>query len=482
MRKLNSALFLVGVCFLFVTNANAIGKVCSNFDIAFQNDADHDIKITKFEYYDFNKNKWKTENLLGADGSKKLDPGQTWTKRRDLEKVEDRDTQFKVTFQRIVDGTKFQKETLLSNRFRCVDRGDKTITFDNTASTDLVGNTCDNFNITFANETEDEIKVTKFEYFDASASKWKTENMFGVDGHQKINSGAQWTKQRDLEKIGGVNTEFRATFKRAIGGNKWQQEDKVTVPDVTCSHGGSETILIQDNEQADAQAIEFLHDAGSELGLAALAVRSRYPFLKNAQRSTTPKFIDAHTKNYGAGHADLQGYGVTMIAHHGHKPAPKFDKINYWRGELDQPTELFFQKGRNNKESEWNIIGMGYGLVFDPDNLPTLDADGTSYPFLIHEAGYHRLGDGGFDCADNGDLKTASWNSGLRIDSAGQMNVTRDDLKSRTSIRKKRHGRLWTIHVWFDPESGLPVVRNKDPWSRQGSDAIKVDDCAFYFQ
>ncbi len=482
MKRTRFAILLAGLYFLFSANAYAIGNVCSNFDISFENNADHDIKLTKFEYYDFNKNKWKTENLLGVDGIKTIDPGETWTKKRDFEKVEDRDTRFRTTFQNVIDGTASQKQTILSSVFRCEDRGEKTITFESSTTGDVVGNVCDNFNITFENESGDEIKVKKLEYFDFNKSKWKTENMFGVDGHQKINPGASWTKRRDLGKVGGTDTKFRATYQRAIGGNKWRQNETVTTADFTCTNGGSRSVVIEDNDEANAQSVKLVHDEGSELGLAALAIRNRFPFLNDAQRSKNPKFIDSHTKNYGTGHAELKGYGITMIAHHGHKPTPSFDTINYWRGELDQPNELFFQKGKNNREKQWNIIGMGYGLVFDPDDPPTLDADGYSYPFLVHEAGYHRLGDGGFDCADDGDLKTSSWNSGLRIDAAGKMNVTRDDIKNRTSLRKKRHGRLWTIHVWFDPETGLPVVTNTDPWARQASDALRVDDCAFYYQ
>jgi hypothetical protein len=45
--------------------------------------------------------------------------------------------------------------------------------------------TCGDFKITLMNGTNDEIKVTKFEYKDGSI--WKTEiGMFGADGHQKI--------------------------------------------------------------------------------------------------------------------------------------------------------------------------------------------------------------------------------------------------------------------------------------------------------
>jgi hypothetical protein len=72
---------------------------------------------------------------------------------------------------------------------------------------------CENYKITVMNSTHGEIKVTKFEYKDGS--NWKTENMLGLDGHQKIEEkhGLTWT--RDLEGVGNEDTQFRRAVQRS---------------------------------------------------------------------------------------------------------------------------------------------------------------------------------------------------------------------------------------------------------------------------
>ncbi len=78
---------------------------------------------------------------------------------------------------------------------------------------------CGNFTIYFKNCTSGEIKVTRFEYKDGS--KWRTENLFGLDGYQKLDEGATWPKTRDLGGIGDESTQFRVTYQPHIGGTKW---------------------------------------------------------------------------------------------------------------------------------------------------------------------------------------------------------------------------------------------------------------------
>jgi len=79
--------------------------------------------------------------------------------------------------------------------------------------------TCSNFDIILHNSTHGEIKATKFEYKDGA--KWKTENMFGLDGYQKIEKdhGVKFT--RDLGGIGNENTQFRVTYQHHAGGTLW---------------------------------------------------------------------------------------------------------------------------------------------------------------------------------------------------------------------------------------------------------------------
>ena len=80
----------------------------------------------------------------------------------------------------------------------------------------------------------------------------------------------------------------------------------------------------------------------------------------------------------------------------------------------------------------------------------------------------------------NSDLKQPAKDDGLTIDSAGRLNVTRDKLKSK--VATVRHGRIWTLHVWFEPETGRPAIATTDPWKRQSGNAKTVPSCAFYFQ
>ena len=81
---------------------------------------------------------------------------------------------------------------------------------------------CENFTIILKNSCDGEIKATKFEYKDGS--NWKIENMFGVDGIQKIEQDHQLPFTRNLGGIGDENTCFRVTYKHHLGGTKWGDE------------------------------------------------------------------------------------------------------------------------------------------------------------------------------------------------------------------------------------------------------------------
>jgi hypothetical protein len=101
---------------------------------------------------------------------------------------------------------------------------------------------CSNVKITLRNETSDEIRVTKFQYLDGVM--WKTENMFGVDGHQDFEpnaSGLSWT--RDLGGVGGESTKFKATYKHRIGGTQYGTDKSVTVGPFTCVDNTTEKTL-----------------------------------------------------------------------------------------------------------------------------------------------------------------------------------------------------------------------------------------------
>lgn len=115
-----------------------------------------------------------------------------------------------------------------------------------------IGDVCSNVEITFKNDTADEIKITKFQYYDYSADKWRTESMFGVDGHQKILPGKEWTKKQDLEHIEKDTTKFKATYQRHIGGTKWEDAVSTVTDDFTCRDKMRKTVTITDEEQSPA--------------------------------------------------------------------------------------------------------------------------------------------------------------------------------------------------------------------------------------
>ena len=101
---------------------------------------------------------------------------------------------------------------------------------------------CQNFKITLRNGGNVEIKATKFEYEDGSA--WKTENMFGLDGHQKIEPGQGVVFTRNLEGIGGEKTRFRVTYKRHAGGTVWGDDTVTTTDRFVAIDNGAQTVTL----------------------------------------------------------------------------------------------------------------------------------------------------------------------------------------------------------------------------------------------
>jgi len=217
----------------------------------------------------------------------------------------------------------------------------------------------------------------------------------------------------------------------------------------------------------------------STLGAAALDVARRYPHFNAAQKAKDPEYFDAHPSGaLATGHAELKGFGVTTIQ-------GKWPKaVDNASGSLDDPTLLFFEKS-GRKQDNWEIIGFGYTYEFDRDGErpPTAIGEFSAGQWLIHEAGYHRSpGDGGFTCADDHDLKKSVYKDGMRIDALGCNGIDKKDLKTREFKADKKHGRFWTIHVWLEPDTHRPVIAETDPWCRQGKDALKVPQCAFFKQ
>jgi hypothetical protein len=101
---------------------------------------------------------------------------------------------------------------------------------------------CQDFTIKLQNSTHGEIRTTKFEYKDGS--KWKTENMFGLDGYQKIEKDHYVEFKRDLEGVGGETTQFKVTYKHHIGGTVWSTEKYAYSDTFTAIDNGRKTVVM----------------------------------------------------------------------------------------------------------------------------------------------------------------------------------------------------------------------------------------------
>jgi hypothetical protein len=107
-----------------------------------------------------------------------------------------------------------------------------------------MSDTAKNVTIHLHNATPDEIKVTKFEYYDYDDAKYRTESMFPVDGFQKIEHNATWSKTRDLEHIKDDKTKFKVTWQRHIGGTSWGSDQTTKTDDFTCHSDMSKQVDI----------------------------------------------------------------------------------------------------------------------------------------------------------------------------------------------------------------------------------------------
>jgi hypothetical protein len=115
-----SSLLMFGICLGTTNPAFALGDKCKNVKITVKNSTGDAVKITKFEYEEKDKNKFRTELLLGVDGREFLNPNKLFTKVRDLAFVGGDLTSFRVTFQRKIGGTLFEKSnTFTTPDFTC---------------------------------------------------------------------------------------------------------------------------------------------------------------------------------------------------------------------------------------------------------------------------------------------------------------------------------------------------------------------------
>lgn len=245
-----------------------------------------------------------------------------------------------------------------------------------------------------------------------------------------------------------------------------------------------------------------LLNPGTVLADAAAAVQARFPNLRAARRARDPSWRDAHPAA-GVTFGELAGFGVTMVRQTGNQAIPGPDDFAVADGDLSNPTLLFFDRTGGGGPGQWPIIGMGFGwpsIDFDGDGVsdppvifPQVGEDridwivGEAVTFLrdgmlLHEAGYHTVLNPRPDMrmATTADLTAAALASGLVIDANGDAPIGHDDM--RNIIGLGRHGRIWAMHVWFDPASGLPTVSPCDPWRRQRDGAAALPANAFYYR
>lgn len=213
---------------------------------------------------------------------------------------------------------------------------------------------------------------------------------------------------------------------------------------------------------------------------AAIDIRSRYPTWGDAKSGTSlsgSQYKKAHTTK------ELEGFGVTLVTMTG------VASVQDWTEDINDPSLLFFEKDESLDRDDWPLFGFGYHHEWEDSPVmgactrPSPDCTSSSdfaENFSIHEAGYHH---NGFEIADNGDLRSGRGT----VDADGCNLIDKDDLRSSISSghgASAKHGRAWTMHVFYAPGTDLPIISTVDPWDRDGGDGweFSVDSDAFFAQ
>jgi hypothetical protein len=80
--------------------------------------------------------------------------------------------------------------------------------------------TCSDVELTLANYTGNEIKMTQLQY--KKDGVWNTKTgIFGVDGYQKLEDGWGITYTINLAGVDGESTDFKLKYYLHAGGTKW---------------------------------------------------------------------------------------------------------------------------------------------------------------------------------------------------------------------------------------------------------------------
>ena len=126
--KTTATALLIAAGMMMGGNAFALGNDnCKNFDIKVKNHSGYQVKITKVEYKDYDKNKWRNESLT----QKVLQNNVLWTWERNLEHVDNDNTKLKISYKEKYGGAfggYSSTKTAYSSKFVCKDNGARTVT------------------------------------------------------------------------------------------------------------------------------------------------------------------------------------------------------------------------------------------------------------------------------------------------------------------------------------------------------------------
>jgi hypothetical protein len=106
---------------------SAAAATCEDFRLSIKNSTADEIKVKRIQYRDGGD--WLTENALGADGFKKIEPGHVEPFTRNFQRVGGETTRFRITYAHHHGGSEWDDDLVVeSSSFTCTDNGSKTVT------------------------------------------------------------------------------------------------------------------------------------------------------------------------------------------------------------------------------------------------------------------------------------------------------------------------------------------------------------------
>jgi hypothetical protein len=118
----------------WIPPAVAASDTCKNVRITLTNSTPDEIKLKKLEYYDGDKKQWREEaTMFGIiDEKQNLEQTKSFTRTRDLEKVNDDLTKLRVTYSHRIGGNKYEPPvTEISPQFTCSDGMNREVILNN---------------------------------------------------------------------------------------------------------------------------------------------------------------------------------------------------------------------------------------------------------------------------------------------------------------------------------------------------------------